>query len=69
MKKNKKKIILIICGILLVILLSGITYAWFKWRSTDNATVRLVIDNSSGLTVTFNGGQSISGQLEPTRYC
>ncbi len=66
MKDKKKKIILIIGIISVILLVSGITYSWFKWRSSDNANVRIVIDNTSGLEITFVGGDNITGTLEPT---
>ena len=66
MKDKKKKIILIIGIISVILLVSGITYSWFKWRSSDNANVRIVIDNTSGLEITFVGGDNITGSLEPT---
>ena len=66
MKDKKKKIILIIGIISVILLVSGITYSWFKWRSSNNATVSITIDNSTGLVITFDGGQNITGILEPT---
>ena len=66
MKEKNKRIILIIGVVFVILLITSITYTWFKWRSSNNVNVRIVIDNTSGLAVTFNGGQNLSGQLEPT---
>ena len=66
MKDKNKKIILIIGIVSVILLVSGITYSWFKWRSSNNATVSITIDNSTGLVITFDGGQNITGILEPT---
>ena len=65
--KERNKIYLIIIGVILgIVLVAGITYSWFKWRSSDNANVRITIDTSSGLTITFNGGDNVTGTIEPT---
>ena len=65
--KDRKKLILMIFGVVLGIVIVGTaTYAWFKWRSSNNANVRITIDNSSGLEITFVGGNNVTGTIEPT---
>ena len=54
MKINKK----ILLPILIVIWLLSITYAWFSWTSSNNTNVSFDIN---GITVTYNGGDNISG--------
>ena len=42
----------------LIILLVGTSFAWWYWNSTTNTDVSLTVD---GVTVTFDGGQDITG--------
>ena len=57
---NKKFIIGVI---LLLLLMIGGTYAYYKWSSSDNMNVNVKID---GGTVTFNGGSNITSTIIPT---
>lgn len=57
---NKKFIIGVI---LLLLLMIGGTYAYYKWSSSDNMNVNLKID---GGTVTFDGGTNITSTIMPT---
>ncbi len=66
MKKNKKLIIMIFGVVLGIILIGTATYAWFKWRSSESINFNVTIDNSSGLTITFVGGNNITGTIGPT---
>ena len=57
---NKKFII----GVaLLLLLMLGGTYAYYKWSSSDNMNVNVKID---GGTVTFDGGTNITSTIMPT---
>ena len=57
---NKKFIIGVV--ILLLIMLGG-TYAYYKWVSSENLDVKVKIE---GGVVTFDGGSNIKGKLIPT---
>lgn len=57
---NKKFIIGVI---LLLLLMIGGTYAYYKWSSSDNMNVNVKID---GGTVNFNGGTNITSTIIPT---
>lgn len=57
---NKKFIIGVI---LLLLLMIGGTYAYYKWSSSDNMNVNVKIDGS---TVTFDGGTNITSTIMPT---
>ena len=58
---NNKKFII---GVfLLLLLMLGGTYAYYKWSSSDNMNVNVKID---GGTVTFNGGSNITSTIIPT---
>ena len=48
--------------ILLLVIMVGSTYAFYKWNSSDNMDVDVKIE---GATVTFNGGDDIIGTLIP----
>lgn len=65
--KDRKKLFLMIFGVILgiIIVVAG-TYAWFKWRSSSSINFNVTIDNSTGLTITFNGGSNVTGTIEPT---
>ena len=52
----KKKFIII--TILLITITLGVTYAWWRWNSTNNTNVTFTID---GITVTYEAGNDISG--------
>ena len=60
MKDNKKIIIGIIGAIILLV---GSTYAYYIWNSTENINVSI---NVEGSTVTFVGGDNVTGVLVPT---
>ena len=53
----------IIGVILLLLLMIGGTYAYYKWSSSDNMNVNVKID---GGTVTFDGGTNITSTIMPT---
>ena len=57
---NKKFIIGVV---LLLFLMLGGTYAYYKWSSSDNMNVNVKID---GGTVTFDGGTNITSTIMPT---
>lgn len=57
---NKKFIIGVF---LLLLLMLGGTYAYYKWSSSDNMNVNVKID---GGTVTFDGGTNITSTIMPT---
>ena len=57
---NKKFIIGVV---LLLLLMLGGTYAYYKWSSSDNMNVNVKID---GGTVTFDGGTNITSTIMPT---
>ena len=58
---NNKKFII---GVfLLLLLMLGGTYAYYKWSSSDNMNVNVKID---GGTVTFDGGTNITSTIMPT---
>ena len=58
---NNKKFIIGV--VLLLFLMLGGTYAYYKWSSSDNMNVNVKID---GGTVTFNGGTNITSTIIPT---
>lgn len=58
---NNKKFIIGV--VLLLLLMLGGTYAYYKWSSSDNMNVNVKID---GGTVTFNGGTNITSTIIPT---
>lgn len=61
---NKIKIIVFVIGVIsLTVILGLVTYAWFKWRTSNEQAVNINLTASS--TVTFSGGTDISGTLEP----
>ena len=60
MNKNKGIIIGIIMLILVVV---GATYAYYKWSSTSNINISVKVEGS---VVTFNGGSNVTGVLIPT---
>ena len=60
MKDNKKIIIGIIGAIILLV---GGTYDYYRWNSTENINVSI---NVEGSTVTFVGGDNVTGVLVPT---
>ena len=62
--KQKTKTYGIILGVVLFIaLVAGLTYAYYKWTSTEDINVSVVVE---GNTVTFVGGTNITGTLIPT---
>lgn len=64
--EKKKKIILIVCSIILAILLIvSVTYAWFFWRTREDQKIGVNVDIGDA-TITFDGGANITGLLEPT---
>ena len=66
---NNKKILLPIMGIVFgIILISGATYAWYKWRSSSSVDVIINFDNSGDVRVVFYGGDNITGKITPTGY-
>ena len=58
---NNKKFIIGV--VLLLLLMLGGTYAYYKWSSSDNMNVNVKID---GGTVTFDGGTNITSTIMPT---
>ena len=60
--ENKNKAILLGMIGMIVVLLSG-TYAYYRWSSTDNINVNV---NIEGSTVTFVGGDDVTGTLIPS---
>ena len=58
---NNKKFITGV--VLLLFLMLGGTYAYYKWSSSDNMNVNVKID---GGTVTFDGGTNITSTIMPT---
>ena len=58
---NNKKFIIGV--ILLLILMLGGTYAYYKWTSSNNMDFEVEI---KGGTVVFEGGKDINGELIPT---
>ncbi len=61
---NKKKIYLIIGGLSLIILVLGITYAWFEWQSNTNTNVTFEVGD---LGITYIGEENVlSKVLYPT---
>ena len=52
----KKKIIIIVS--LLIVLVIGITYAWWNWQSSTNTNVTF---NAEVASVTYSAGNNISG--------
>lgn len=58
---NNKKFIIGV--ILLLLLMVGGTYAYYRWVSSNNMDVEVTIE---GGTVTFVGGDNITGTLIPT---
>ena len=67
MKYDKKKVLFIVIGIVLgILLLSGGTYAWFKWRSTNKSVNVSLRINDSTVQLYYDGGSNVTGELEPT---
>ncbi len=66
---NKSKIIISVIGVIsLVIIVGASTYAWFKWRTTQEQTVNVNLTATS--VITFVGGSHINGYLDPAfEYC
>ena len=64
MRNNKKLIISIGIVLTIIIAVSSITYAIFKWRSIYGLNVDIAVTDN--IIVTFNGGTNISGTLIPT---
>ena len=64
---KEKRIIYLIMGVCsILILLIGITTAWFEWRSEVDTNVTF---NVSGLNITYEGEPTvIKGNLYPTMY-
>ena len=64
---KEKRIIYLIMGVCsILILLIGITTAWFEWRSEIDTNVTF---NVSGLNITYEGEPTvIKGNLYPTMY-
>ena len=58
---NNKKFIIGV--VLLLLLMIGGTYAYYKWSSSNNMNVNVKID---GGTVTFDGGSNITSTIIPT---
>ena len=58
---NNKKFIIGV--IVLLLLMVGGTYAYYRWVSSNNMNVEVTIE---GGTVTFVGGDNITGTLIPT---
>ena len=58
--KNNKGLIIGIIGLIIVMI--GGTYAYYRWNSTSNINVSVKI---SGNTVTFVGGNNVTGTLTP----
>ena len=64
-KSNKSKVIISVVGVIslaVIVILS--TYAWFKWRTTNDEIVNINLVGSS--TITFYGGPNINAILEPS---
>ena len=59
--KNNKGLIIGIIGLIIVMI--GGTYAYYRWNSTENINVSI---NVEGSTVTFVGGDNVTGVLVPT---
>ena len=68
MKRNKKIFLMIIGVLLTIIIVSGLTYAFYRWRSSSSIDVIINFDNASQTVVTFYGGDSITGKITPTQY-
>ena len=65
--KEKKKIILSIVSVLLIIIVVvGATYAYYRWRSSESIDVTVNFNNLGDTTVTFYGGNNITGKITPT---
>ena len=63
-KVLNSKVLLISLSILTVILLvAGVTYAWFVWNSTDNTNITMTIGEYT--VVTFTNGNNITGDMYP----
>ena len=60
MKKKELVISLIVVVICLVL---GVTFAYYRWASTENINVSVQVEGS---TVTYVGGDNITGTLIPT---
>ena len=58
-----KKIGIIIGIIMLIVVIIGGTYAYYKWSGTSNINISVKVEGS---TVTFNGGSNVTGVLIPT---
>ena len=67
--KERKKFILYVIGVLMtIVVVSGLTYAFYVWRSSSSVDVIINFDNTSQTVVTFYGGDSITGKITPTGY-
>lgn len=65
--KEKKNIILSIVSVLLIIIVVvGATYAYYRWRSSESIDVTVNFDNISDTVITFYGGNNITGKVTPT---
>lgn len=65
MKKYNK--VLLIAGIIVgLVLIGGLTYAYYRWSSSDNQRAMVKVKVEGGTTVYFDGGTDISGTLYPT---
>ena len=65
--KERKKFILYVIGVLMtIVVVSGLTYAFYVWTSSESIDVIVNFDNSSQTVVTFYGGDSITGKIRPT---
>ncbi len=62
MSKKKKELIIAIIVVMLC-LVGGVTFAYYRWVSTENINVSVRVEGS---TVTYVGGDNITGTLIPT---
>ena len=64
---NKKNLIISVVGVMFgILLISGATYAWYKWQSSSSIDVIINFDNTSQTVVTFYGGDNITGKITPS---
>ena len=61
--KNKNLFISVLIVLLIIVIVSSVTYAAYVWRSTTGLDVS--VDVNDNITVTFNGGTNITGKLFP----
>ena len=55
---KKKSIYLFLILFILVIMIVGVTYAWFGWQSSTRSNLTIT---AGEITVTYNGGNNITG--------